>query len=258
MDWDDAYANAAHIPGSDAFPPRWSAAAAAFRAAHPPEVLSTGSHPRETVDLIRPEGPARGLVVFIHGGYWLRFDPSYWTHFLAGPLAEGWAVALPGYPLCPEVDVPAITRSVARSVAAVAARVPDGPVRIAGHSAGGHLAARMVCADTGLGCRSRVDRVVPISPVADLRELQKTAMAGPLHLTDASAAAESPVLHPAPEGVAVTVWVGADERPVFLDQARWLGAAWSCPVEVEAGRHHFDIVDGLADPAHPLCRALTG
>jgi hypothetical protein len=45
---------------------------------------------------------------------------------------------------------------------------------------------------------------------------------------------------------------------VFLDQARWLGTAWSCPVEVEADRHHFDIVDGLADPAHPLCRALTG
>ena len=25
----------------------------------------------------------------------------------------------------------------------------------------------------------------------------------------------------------------------------------------EADRHHFDVIDGLRDPSHPLCRALT-
>ena len=30
-DWDDAYANAAHIPGAENFPPKWANDAAAFR-----------------------------------------------------------------------------------------------------------------------------------------------------------------------------------------------------------------------------------
>ena len=33
MDWDDAYANAAHIAGAVAYPERWAAEAKAFRAA---------------------------------------------------------------------------------------------------------------------------------------------------------------------------------------------------------------------------------
>ena len=31
-DWDDAYANSAHVPGSDALPARWAERAAAYRA----------------------------------------------------------------------------------------------------------------------------------------------------------------------------------------------------------------------------------
>ena len=38
-DWDDAYANGAHIPQADGFVPRWQNAAAAFRQAHPPQPL---------------------------------------------------------------------------------------------------------------------------------------------------------------------------------------------------------------------------
>ena len=30
-DWDDAYSNGAHIPGAADYPPKWNAAAAAYR-----------------------------------------------------------------------------------------------------------------------------------------------------------------------------------------------------------------------------------
>ena len=60
-DWDDAYANGAHIPHADTYVPRWTEAAAAFRAAHPPQDLGRGH-------LFLPEGDPRGLMVFIHGG----------------------------------------------------------------------------------------------------------------------------------------------------------------------------------------------
>ena len=76
-----------------------------------------------------------------------------------------------------------------------------------------------------------------------------------LRLDGGEAEAESPVLHAAPD-VPVTVWVGAEERPVFLDQARWLAEAWGCGHRIDPGRHHFDVIEGLEDAESPLVEAL--
>ncbi|HBT03042.1 MAG TPA: alpha/beta hydrolase [Citreicella sp.] len=259
MDLSDAYANAAHIPGAADYPPRWQAAAAALREGLEAQGrfrrLSYGPGARQVLDLCLPEAAPRGLVVFVHGGYWLRFSASDWTHLAAGPLAAGWAVALPSYDLCPAVRIAQITTQVASAITCAASEVP-GPLRLTGHSAGGHLVARMLApgmlpADVA----ARVEKVVPVSPLSDLRPLMQTAMNADLRLDEGEARAESPLFQPVPE-VPVTVWVGGAERPAFLDQARWLGAAWSCPVQVEPGRHHFDVVEGLERPEHPLCAAL--
>ncbi|WP_226624059.1 alpha/beta hydrolase [Alloyangia pacifica] len=261
MDLSDAYANAAHIPGAADFPPRWSAAAEAFRAqlaeAGRFRSLAYGPGAREALDLFLPEGEAKGLVIFVHGGYWLRFDRSVWSHFAAGPLAEGWAVAMPSYDLCPDVRISDITRQVAAAVHNAAEEVA-GPIHLTGHSAGGHLVARMLA--PGMlpeAVAARIAGVVPISPLSDLAPLMQTDMNAGLKLDAAEAEAESPIHQLAPN-VPVTVWVGGDERPVFLDQARWLGEAWDCDVVIDAGLHHFDVIDGLAVAGSPLCRAVTG
>ena len=256
MDTTEAYANSAFIPGGESYPGRWAAAAGAFRARVPPQVLAYGAGPRERVDLFRPEGAPLGLVVFVHGGYWMQGDRSLWSHLAAGPLAAGWAVAVPEYDLCPAVDIAGITARVARAVEVAAAEVA-GPLRLTGHSAGGHLVARLGCADVALAVRGRVARIVPISPLADLAPLMSAAMNATLRIDAATARAESPMRHPAP-ACPVTVWVGGAERPAFLDQARWLGQAWGCPVEVDPGRHHFDVIEGLEQAGSPLTRALLG
>ena len=85
MDLDDAYANAAYITNAEAYPPRWTQAAAAFRARHGGELaVPYGESTRQAFDLFRPEGIARGVFVFVHGGYWLKFDRSYWSHLAGG------------------------------------------------------------------------------------------------------------------------------------------------------------------------------
>ncbi len=261
MDWDDAYANAAHIPGGADYPSRWAARAAAHReaeAARGRAVLDLryGGGDRQVWDLFRPAAPPAGLVVFVHGGYWLRFDKSFWSHLAAGPVARGWAVAIPSYTLAPAARIAAIGRDVTRAVAAAADQVA-GPVVLAGHSAGGQLVARAVSADLGLAVRHRVVRVVPISPVGDLRPLRHTAMNAELQLDAAEAAAESPALLP-PPGIETHVWVGADERAAFLDQARWLAAAWGARLTVEPARHHFDVIEGLAAADSAITGALIG
>lgn len=253
-DLSDAYANAAHIPGGDGFPALWAARAAAFRDRHPPEEVAYGPHPRERMHLFRPPAAPRGLLLLIHGGYWMAFGREDFSHLARGALGRGWAVAMPSYPLCPEASVGGIVRSCARALGTAAEAVP-GPIRLAGHSAGGQVAARL--AGLPLACRARLERVVPISPLALLAPLRFTAMNATLRLTPEEAAAESPALRPRPPAPA-TVWVGEAERPAFRAQALWLSRAWAAPLVVEPGRHHFDVIAGLEDPESPLCEALAG
>ena len=256
-DPDAAYANVEAIPDGAQYPARWAVAAAAFRAQARAELaLPYGDTPRQALDLFYPAGTPRGLVIFVHGGYWLRFDRSLWSHLAAGPLARGWAVAIPSYDLCPEVRIADITRQIARAATVAAGRIA-GPVALAGHSAGGHLVARM--AVPGMlpdGVAARLSHVLPISPVADLRPLLCTSMNDRLGLDMASARAESPVLmRPGP--VPVTVRVGGAELPAFVEQARWLSQAWGAPLEVAEGRHHFDVIEALQDPDSAMVARLT-
>jgi acetyl esterase/lipase len=260
---DIAYSNADFIPDGASYPDRWAEAArewreveAALGRARLNDPYSPGE--RQRMDIFHPAGRPEGLIVFIHGGYWMRFDRSYWSHLARGATARGWAVAMPSYTLAPEARIASITQEIAQAVTHAATRVA-GPIRLAGHSAGGHLVARMLCPDVTLppAVLDRLARVMPISPVADLRPLLETSMNATLSLDTAEAEAESPALVSAPREVPVTVWVGADERPAFVDQARWLATAWpAADLVIEPGRHHFDVIEGLSDPDSPILAAL--
>lgn len=265
IDWQDAFANADYIPDAASYPETWAKRAAAFRAAQAGQLdIAYGDHPRERFDLFLPDGAPRGLVVIVHGGYWLAFDKSSWSDLATGPLALGWAVAMPSYALAPEATLPEITAQIGKAISAVAARV-DGPIRLTGHSAGGHLVTRMVC-DTGPlpeTVAGRVERVVSISGLHDLRPLMLHSMNEKLGLTPETAARESAVLCAPRPGVDVIAWVGAGERPEFLRQSALLAEAWGraggpARLVADPGRHHFDVIDGLKDPAHPLCQCLAG
>ena len=150
---------------------------------------------------------------------------------------------MPSYNLAPGARITAITRQVAQAIEAAA----------------GHVAARMNCADVALSecLAARLTRIVPISPVADLRPLLETSMNADLRLDPTEALAESPRLALRTRSVPVTVWVGAEERPVFLDQARWLAEAWDeADLRIAPGRHHFDVIEQMSDPDSPLTRAI--
>lgn len=251
-DWDDEFANGIHIPGGADYVPRWQRAAQAFRDANPPELLAYGDDPRQVLDLFLPARPAEGLFTFIHGGFFLAFGKDDWSHLAAGALARGFAVAMPSYRIAPQVRIRDMVRDVGAAVTRAADAVP-GPVRLAGHSAGGQLALRMIGGDSPLGAslQDRIARVTSISGLHDLRPLMLTKMNETLRLDDAEAAAESPLLGLATRPV--SLWVGGDERPEFLRQTRILAEAWPKATRItQPGRHHYDICDGLAEPGSPL------
>jgi arylformamidase len=71
-----------------------------------------------------PKCKSKGLVVFVHGGYWKAFDKSVWSHLASGPLAHGYAVAVPSYTLCPDNSISELPGKSPRPSASAAKEIP--------------------------------------------------------------------------------------------------------------------------------------
>jgi len=268
-DWDSAYTNGAYIVDGDRWPTAWVEPAQNFRdkmtaSGQVRLDLAYGPHDRNRFDLFRPSEKPRGLVVFIHGGYWLQLDKSYWSHLAAGAISRGYAVAMPSYTLCPDIRIAGIGQEIAAAIETAAGMV-DGPLILTGHSAGGQLAARMVTTTAPLAApvRERIRHVLPISGLHDLRPIMKRSMNAQLRIDAAEALAESPALLEPMSDVRLTCWVGGAERSEFIRQNAllaniWTGLGAATATVVEPDRNHYTILDGLADPEHPLTRSLLG
>lgn len=265
--WDDAYANGPNIPGGDRWPGAWVGPAEDYRlvqsaAGYAELDIIYGEGARNRLDLFRPVGKSEGLVVFVHGGFWLRLDKSYWSHLAQGAVSRSFAVAIPSYTLCPSVRISSITAEVGAAIEHAAKLVP-GPIRLIGHSAGGQLVTRMVSDSSPLPeeVRTRIVHTVSLSGLHDLRPLLKTAMNAQLKLDEDEAWRESPALLQPVSGTRVTCWVGANERSEFLRQNAllaniWKGLGAETDVVEEPDRHHFNVLDGLSVADHPLVELL--
>ena len=260
-DWDAAYANSAAVPEVGRLSEEWLVRSEAFHAAHRRETLSYGPDPRQFVDLYRPEGGAKGLMVFVHGGYWHLRAGRDFSYLGAGALARGFAVAIVTYRLAPQVRIARITEDV-RDALRLAAGAVEGPVYLAGHSAGGHLVSRMGCEGVlEPELAARVARILSISGLHDLRPMLRVKMNEALRLDAEEAAAESPALLVPREGLEIICAVGADELPELVRQTDLLANVWTgLGAETRAvhmtGLHHFDVIDSLAEPDGALTRML--
>jgi acetyl esterase/lipase len=267
-DWNNAYANGANIAGGDRWPAAWDGPAQQFRDKLVAEGrarldIMYGEAPRNRFDLFLPTTAPKGLVAFIHGGYWMESHKTSWSHLAGGAVGRGFAVAMPSYTLCPRTGISGIVNEVAAAIERAAAMI-DGPLMLTGHSAGGHLASRMVTAASPLSSdvARRIRQVVSISGLHDLRPLMFTALNETLNIDEREALSESPALLRPMQGTRITCWVGGGERSEFLRQSAllaniWTGLGAATRSVVEPDRHHFDVVDGLADPDHPLTRTLV-
>ena len=100
-------------------------------------------------------------------------------------------------------------------------------LRMIGHSAGGHLASRMICKNIlKKSISTRIEKVISVSGLYDLRPLLMTKLNEVLSLDMKKQLYESSCFYD-PINTKITCWVGANERPEFLRQNRILAEAWS-------------------------------
>ena len=262
IDYEVEYNNRARVPESPALIAGWARDAAAYRVQCPPRVLAYGRGGRNKIDVFagHAEGP---IVVFIHGGYWQALDGSWFSHCARGLNAHGISVAVPSYDLCPEVGIEDIVQQMRAATSALAKH--GQPLVIAGHSAGGHLAACMLATDwcsAGAALpQNPVMAAYAISGLFDLVPLVGTSINKALHLDHASAKAVSPLLWTPPKGGRLDAVVGELESAEYFRQSRSIVEQWgnggvATQFGVIADANHFTAIAPLADPESPMVARL--
>jgi acetyl esterase/lipase len=121
-----------------------------FQASRRRKVITYGKQSSsQKVDLFMPspedgdhQEPARGLLVFVHGGAWGSGSPAQYSMIAKPFLRINWAVAVVGYRVYPEGDVTTQILDVEMAAAEVTRLYPNlnqGNICLFGHSSGAHV-----------------------------------------------------------------------------------------------------------------------
>lgn len=222
--------------------------------------LRYGTAERCTFDFFDAGPAARGVLIYLHAGYWQWRDKAGFRFIAPALVRRGLHVAMVNYPLCPTVSLADLTETVRTAVPVVLGRVDAAlPLVAMGHSAGGHLAMEMALTDwTARGLpMATVAGVVALSGLYDLAPLVQTSLNENLRLDAQSAAAASPLYRAAPGGPPLLLAAGADETPAMREQSRrmhevWLAMGNPSVLHYEPDADHFSLLQRLVTPRSAL------
>ncbi len=228
-----------------------------------------GPSPSERLDVFPADEMNAPVYVFIHGGYWYSLDKSEHSFVADGMKPHGCMTVVMNYGLAPQYDMDEIVRQNRAALAWIwqhAAEYGGDPSRIyvAGHSAGGHLAAMLLATDWSAFAPGLPENLVKgacsISGLFDLEPLRHVRfLADKLRLTPEQVVRCSPILQQYRTAAPLLLVVGGDESDEFQRQSRAMYAVWSelsypAALVVADARDHFDILNPLREPESDLVR----
>jgi arylformamidase len=260
------YNNRELVPEHPKFLARWAESSARARDTMACELdVRYGEQPGETLDLFRARKGDGTCMMFIHGGYWRALDKKDFSFLAPAWVGAGVSLAVVNYDLCPRVTMEEIVRQMLRAsrwlwLHAEEYGMDQDRLFVAGHSAGGHLAAMLMSAlwpvfDLALP-KDLWKGALAISGLYDLRPmLEVDWLNTDLRLDAVSALRLSPAFLPPSTRAPVMTCVGANESSEFLRQNALLGSRWPRVFAGDIpmpGRNHFSVIDGLAEPDSAL------
>ena len=171
------------------------------------EQISVGRGARRATIFRRPAaaGAAGPVVVFLHG--WLAVDPAFYAPWIAHLVRRGATVIYPTYQEAPYLDTVSPLPNTLVALRLAFERVPVAPGRlvVAGHSAGGALAADYAASARAAG--------LPVPAVVFSAYPGRSLRGIPLRIPPVSA-------HNIAAGTKVYVLAGSDDRVVGTRTAR--------------------------------------
>src|SRR5690606_36529793 len=155
--------------------------------------------PLAVADVFRPaHGAVHGTIVFVHGGYWKgKGRPN--RAFLAPAWVDtGVQWINLGYPVAPDTSMPEIAGLVSGALHAIASgaapfEMVEGPVVLAGNSAGAHLVAHALAEVLPAAVPQRIAGYMLLSGLYDLRPLLDTPAQQSMRLDEEQAFKLSPL-----------------------------------------------------------------
>lgn len=268
LDLEAEYNNRARVPEHPAIIAGWKESAAAFRASHSNAELQIayGQTARQVLDIFWPDrSRSAPLALFIHGGYWQALDLCFFSHLAKAANANGIALALCGYDLCPQVRLAQIIEQVRASALFLWKRY-DRRVVASGHSAGGHLTACLLATDWKMYDAGAPEDLVPsglsVSGLFDLIPLVPTTVNNALKLDEPEAARNSPLYWKFSGRPVLDAWVGGGESAEYHRQSRMLVDEWKkrgaqTAYREIAGANHFTALAPLHDPESEISLRLA-
>jgi arylformamidase len=216
--------------------------------------VAYGPGERQRYDLLPCGKPYAPLLVFIHGGYWIRNHKDMFTGMAEGPLASGFDVGMIGYSLAPGASLSEIIAECEAAVRALRLATDTPRLIACGWSAGGHLAARLVE-------MNEVDAALPISGIFDLEPIRLGVLNDKLGLSPEEARVQSPITRLEQAAKPIMVAFGSAELPELQRQSKDYAAARKAAglaggLLPLAGKDHFTILAEMINPEGALTQAL--
>jgi arylformamidase len=257
---DRAYNNVAAVPNlADTMTDFTRRGAAIYERVGIKRDLVYGEAASQRIDWIPGSRVGAPTLAYIHGGYWQSLSKEKFAHVAAGPLAHGFNVALIEYTLAPEARIGVIVSEIGQAIDYLVAHFEEwgaDPARLclAGHSAGGHLAA---CHRS----HPAVSLVLCMSGLYDLEPIRLCYVNEKLGLTPAEVAAYSPEKQIG-AGAQTLLTVGSAELPELMrqtaDYASSLRVSGELVEEISApGCNHFTITELLASSHGAALKAVV-
>ena len=216
------------------------------------EKLKYGQHADEWLWFAQSpetENRAKGLVAFVHGGFWRRLSADDGTFLTRDWHQLGYDFASINYSLCPNEPLETLIDQTQRAIHFLQTTHDAKSITLIGHSAGAHLIAMALSSNSTI----KFAKAILVSGIYDLEPIVKTSVNDATQLDADSAKRLSPInLTSQASNTPLTVIWGENETDEFKRQSRNFATSWAqeqahSPAITQeiSKRNHFDILYDL-------------